>query len=278
MPRLPTPQADDGVWGTILNEFLLVEHEPDGSLKIRTDGTLSDFVSTEGSQIVAGVKTFTSSPIVPTPTTDNQAATKQYVDDTAISGAPDATTSSKGIVQLAGDLTGVAESPAIADGAITDAKVSASAGIAQSKVANLTDDLAGKADDSDVVKLSGGNLAEITDPQLANGFLRVNLDYAHEPTTPDSLAFYFNGTRTGYHNEKGELRARPAANNSVPFRVQQRSAGQTANLTEWTTAGNDPLAWVDPDGFISAPNVDRKVSFGVDAPDSPREGDLWIVP
>lgn len=34
-----------------------------------------------GNQTVAGVKTFSSSPVVPTPTTDMQAATKKYVDD-----------------------------------------------------------------------------------------------------------------------------------------------------------------------------------------------------
>jgi Repeat of unknown function (DUF5907) len=40
-------------------------------------------------------------------------------------GAPDATTTTKGIVQLAGDLTGTAASPQIASGVITDAEVAA---------------------------------------------------------------------------------------------------------------------------------------------------------
>jgi len=39
MPRLPTPGADEGVWGDLLNEFLLVEHDTDGAL--RTDGSLA---------------------------------------------------------------------------------------------------------------------------------------------------------------------------------------------------------------------------------------------
>lgn len=33
MARLPTPGADDGVWGDILNDFLLRSHNSDGSLK-----------------------------------------------------------------------------------------------------------------------------------------------------------------------------------------------------------------------------------------------------
>ncbi len=43
-----------------------------------------------GNETVAGVKTFSSSPVVPTPTTDMQASTKKYVDDSA-GGAPEGT-------------------------------------------------------------------------------------------------------------------------------------------------------------------------------------------
>jgi hypothetical protein len=39
--RLPNPSQDDGTWGDILNGFLLVEHNSDGSLKIRTDGSVA---------------------------------------------------------------------------------------------------------------------------------------------------------------------------------------------------------------------------------------------
>ncbi|HVI68962.1 MAG TPA: hypothetical protein VM581_00725 [Magnetospirillaceae bacterium] len=36
-PRLPTPGADDGIWGDLLNDFLAVEHNSDGSLKRAED-------------------------------------------------------------------------------------------------------------------------------------------------------------------------------------------------------------------------------------------------
>jgi len=58
------------------------------------------YVSIENDQTVAGIKTFSSSPIVPTPTTDFQAATKKYVDDVVVAGAPDASTTVKGISKL----------------------------------------------------------------------------------------------------------------------------------------------------------------------------------
>lgn len=44
---------------------------------------LAGKVATTGNETIAGVKTFSSSPILPTPTTDMQGATKKYVDDNA---------------------------------------------------------------------------------------------------------------------------------------------------------------------------------------------------
>ncbi len=326
MARLPDPGGDDGVWGTVLNDFLSVEMQGDGKLKIRTDGTLGNFVSTSGSQVIGGTKTFSSSPVVPEPTLAGHAATRQYVDSAALGNVPDATASSKGTIQLAGDLGGTAASPTVpglADKQDSNANLTAIASLSPSNndilqrksgawtnrtpaqlktdlslvkgdvglgnVDNTSDAdkpvsaavssaLSSKADTSSVVLRAGNNLSTVTAPDTTNGFLRVNLTYTHTNDTPDALSFYYNGVRTGYHNEKGELRARPAADNSVPFRVQQRSATQSANLTEWTTPSNGVLASVAPDGVISAPNIDRKVSYGADAPSNPRVGDVWIVP
>lgn len=44
------------------------------------EDVLGNYVATTGNQTIAGIKTFTSSPIVPTPTADTQAANKGYVD------------------------------------------------------------------------------------------------------------------------------------------------------------------------------------------------------
>ena len=41
MARLPVLGADQGTWGSILNDYLSVEHGPDGALRIRSDGTLT---------------------------------------------------------------------------------------------------------------------------------------------------------------------------------------------------------------------------------------------
>lgn len=42
MARLPVPGADNGAWGQILNDFLSIEHNADGSLKLRSDPALTD--------------------------------------------------------------------------------------------------------------------------------------------------------------------------------------------------------------------------------------------
>lgn len=167
MARLPVPGSDNGAWGDVLNTFLSVEHNSDGTLK--TSGTIaskandSSVVHNTGDETVAGIKTFSASPIVPTPTTGTQAANKAYVDSTASAGAPDATTTTKGIVQLAGDLTGTATSPAVAAGAITGAKIASStitdtniSAISESKITNLTTDLAAKVPTSRTITAGTG--------------------------------------------------------------------------------------------------------------------------
>lgn len=60
----------------------------------------NQYVNLEDNQTKDGVLTFTSSPIVPTPTTTTQAANKSYVDGVAIAGGADASQTVKGISKL----------------------------------------------------------------------------------------------------------------------------------------------------------------------------------
>lgn len=102
MPRLPQPGEDHNEWGAILNDFLSVEHN--------TDGTLKDSASLSSYAPLAD-PVFSGSVTVPTPASGNEAATKAYADSLTIAGAPDANSSTKGIVRLTGDLGGSADNP-----------------------------------------------------------------------------------------------------------------------------------------------------------------------
>jgi len=225
MSRLPSPGSDDGQWGTILNDFLAVEHNADGSLKIRTDGTLSG------------------------------------------GGVSDATTTSKGIVQLAGDLGGTAASPTVPG------------------LATLQTALNAKAADNAVVHLTGtetvtGNktftgASKITISDTTTQALRIDVPSGDRTSAgaPDTMAFYYGGSRTGYFNEYGEIRVIASANNRVPLRVKQANGGgQTADLIQATDISNNPLFSVASDGTVTAPNLTasswQSVTFNVDASSS----------
>ncbi len=72
-------------------------------------------------------------------------------------------------------------------------------------------------------------------------------------TAGDMLEFRYDGQRTGYYNEYGELRVIAAKDNTVPVRVKQHGAGQSGNLTEWVDIGNAVLASVGPAGALAVP-------------------------
>src|SRR5689334_11591086 len=59
MSRLPSPGSDDGTWGDILNDFLGVSHNSDGTLKGATSSTVG------GLQLTGDLGGTATSPTVP---------------------------------------------------------------------------------------------------------------------------------------------------------------------------------------------------------------------
>ncbi len=129
MARLPTPGGDDGSWGDVLNDFLDESHNLDGTLKtssvqsalpdassgtkgkIRLSGDLSGTATTPTVGGIRGRSVASTAPADGQALTWNNAQNRWEPQSSA--GVADATTGSKGIVQLSGDLAGTATAPTV---------------------------------------------------------------------------------------------------------------------------------------------------------------------
>ena|GEM_PF-3571892 len=115
MTRLPIPGSDVGQWGDILNDYLSVSHQTDGTLKPLAQSQVANLTTNLAAKAPLVSPTFSGTVTVPTPANPTDATTKGYVDGQVATGAtPDASPSTKGKIQLAGDLAGTAASPTVA--------------------------------------------------------------------------------------------------------------------------------------------------------------------
>ena len=114
--RLPIPGQDGGSWGEILNNFLLVEHNNDGTLKagsfIAGKANDADVVHKAGVEVIAGQKTFSTNPIVPLPSSLLHASNKMYVDNAL---EDKANTADLATVATSGSYDDLTNKPTIAD-------------------------------------------------------------------------------------------------------------------------------------------------------------------
>lgn len=132
MSRLPTVGGDDNTWGDVLNDFLGVEHNTDGTQKtldVSKGGTGA--ISSSAARNNLGAVSDTDSRL-----SDNRTPLDGSVTDAKI--APG------GLTNAAISSTASIAKSKLAALNITDADVSSSAAIAQSKIANLSTDLSAK--------------------------------------------------------------------------------------------------------------------------------------
>jgi hypothetical protein len=132
------------------------------------------------------------------------------------------------------DTSGALKSNAVAGGAIQDGAVSEQKldAATQTKLNNPV-----AHTHADYVAKAGANIATL--PDSATQFVRVNIPDDGSPTGgwPDRYANYFNGTRTGYFNEYGEVRARPAKTNTVAMRAMGHGSGSSGDIFQVTNSG-----------------------------------------
>ncbi|HTK39495.1 MAG TPA: hypothetical protein VL362_01380 [Patescibacteria group bacterium] len=114
MARLPVPGDDADIWGDILNDFLAVSHLDDGRIRVSalpepqvSDGSITpakldrSYVPTSQKGSSNGVATLDGTGKVPLSQIPGGAALQ------------DATSSTKGILRLTGDLSGTADTPTV---------------------------------------------------------------------------------------------------------------------------------------------------------------------
>lgn len=363
MARLPVPGSDDGTWGDILNDFLSQSHNPDGTLQAAAipDGSVTPTKLSQAYLPVSqkgapnGVATLDASGQVPASQLPPAGST------------PDATTTSKGVIQLAGDLGGTAAAPTVpglaskaddasvlhltgsetvtgakdftggvtvngtnivvatdtrltdqrvpTDGSVTDAKVSATAGIAQSKIANLTTDLAGKASATHTHAIADvANLQTSLDAKAdttvtvtggtsltGGGDLTANrtISLVGDAATPGNGRYYgTDGTGTkGFHAlpagdptlggdltgtasnaqiAAGAVGSTELANDAVTEpKLDAANAPSNGQVLSWNGTN---FTWVTPSttsGYVQGDGI-AKITVGTTAPSSPQVGDVWI--
>jgi len=165
----------------------------------------------------------------------------------------DATATTKGVVQLAGDLAGTAAAPTVPG------------------------------------KLNTKNATTNISPALTDYWQKVEIldDGTATTSWPNRFEAAFTpsgGTRglTTYLNEYGELRVEPAKSSTVAARFFTKHAptdpAHTANVFEVMDdrTTRTVLASIDAAGNVTAPNLPKKITVSSTAPNSPSVNDLWI--
>lgn len=118
----------------------------------------------------------------------------QGIQGPAGSGAVDATTTSKGSVQLAGDLAGTAASPQIAAAVIVDADVNAAAAIAESKLTLATDAAAGTGSrrtlGAGALQAAAGNDSRFTNARTPTAHSSTHLPGGSDPLVVSGSVIY----------------------------------------------------------------------------------------
>ncbi|CCV01840.1 hypothetical protein IIV22_163L [Invertebrate iridescent virus 22] len=128
------------------------------------------------------------------PAVPSDVANKAYVDAQVASGTPDATTSVKGKVQLAGDLSGTASAPVVSPLAITNAKLANLSAVSQLKGSSSTASTATDISLGSGLSMSGTTLSVNTSSlsstflPLAGGTMSGAITQPLAPVAPSDVA------------------------------------------------------------------------------------------
>ena len=238
MSRLPTPGADAGNWGDILNDFLVQAHNPDGTLKVNSVGT---------NQIISNAVTNTqlASNSVTSAELANAAVQTTSLADSSVTTPKLADGSVTSAKIAPGVLTGMT----VADGSVTTVK------IADNAVTNVKLDAAIQASlaNADSASQPGHThaIADITDlqttldgKQAAGSYVSTSRTVAGHDLTADVIitsgdigaATAAQGTKADTAVQPGSL-ATVATTGAYGDLTSQPTLGSAAGLNVGTTGG-----------------------------------------
>jgi|GEM_PF-6624860 len=270
MSRLPTPGGDDGIWGSLLNDFMLSSHYGDGTLKgAAVQRALPPAI--DGQTLVFNAATgrweSQTLSVLPSVLPSNDADIVHKNAAETITGAKDFTGGATvyGIGLTLTDDVRLADQRVPVNNSVTDAKVAAGANIAQAKIANLTTDLAAKISVSEkgaangVASLDAGG--KIPNSQIA------------PPPPPGATT-----SSLGTIQLSGDLAGTATSPSIAKLQGQNLALGAPANgqaIVYNAGAGQWAAGDIQPTGYVRGDGV-AKVTVGITAPTSPAVGDVWI--
>lgn len=231
--QLPTPGGDDGTWGTILNQFLLVSHNADGTLQTSALTQAGAVTSVNGNSPTSGVVTITPSDLGALASSNNLGDVSSP--ETALSnlgGAPVASPSFSG--------TPTAPTPTTGDSSTKIATTS----FVQSAVGGLSSGISGITDGANVatgnVKVVGadGITADVTTAG-ANGTLTITAP----PSNPNPLSRPSNAY---------SVNSAPATGNTINgliFYLNLFNSSYVGAPTMWVQNDAMPFTWGVIDGY-----------------------------
>lgn len=237
MARLPNVGGDNNQWGQILNDFLSVE--------LNTDGTLKKAGDIVAAQNTANAKYTKPGSGIPESDLDSSVQSKLNA------GAPDATSSAKGVVQLTGDLGGTAASPTVPGLSSKEntANKSAATTLGASDTLYPTQNAVKSYVDTSISGLSANYIANGTSPQTANfnisgnGVLGGNLSVnGAAPDAFNGAILNIGGSLTSTNNNQAGIGVFPelipgSASTAGLFGLSFLPVSDSNNLTGGFVAG-----------------------------------------
>jgi hypothetical protein len=215
--------------------------------------TAADALINLGAQAAANLSTDMVADALSTSKYPAVKSIKDYVDASVTSGAPDASSSTRGKIKLAGDLTGTADLPSIATGAITSAKIanetitnediSPSAAIVDSKLAEIVS--SGKVNNSATTATAGNTASAIVARD-------ANRDFSAGTITAN-LAGNVTGNLTG--NVTGNLTGNVTGNAATATKL-----AATKNINGVAFDGSSDITVAADAGTLSGTSLNSTVT------------------